>query len=216
MSLGSCSTLSTVLVLLSILTPCSTLSLNGVTQRVYPLESLKATLASWHTGDKDDKDDKDDKGDKGKSGIFCIGDMCVPKEEFHRNGTSTDAELFADLRKGRHNYKNKDLVDFEVVPEACEMPYPGNFSKLMLMPIVPMYHGSTALESVFMSSTDVTTLCSAGTWQCEPRLDFNGKQESIKKDLFFRYVQYWNMSKRVLFEKDLEEIFRKSSESMKS
>jgi len=80
-------------------------------------------------------------------------------------------------------------------------PEVSSTTKFMLMPIVPMYHGSTALESVFMSSSSLTTLCSAGTWQCEARLDFDGKQACIRKDLLSRMSKYWNMSKPVLFEK---------------
>ena len=32
---------------------------------------------------------------------------------------------------------------------------------------VNAYHGSTALESFFMSSSSVATLCSGNAWQCE-------------------------------------------------
>jgi len=88
---------------------------------------------------------------------------------------------------------------------ACPSTLPDQ-SKLMVMPIVPMYHGSTALESIFMSSPKITTLCSAGTWQCEARLDFDGIAHTICNldscvDLFSRYVNYWNMSQPILFEK---------------
>lgn len=41
--------------------------------------------------------------------------------------------------------------------------------RLWLTVGAPFYHGSTALEMLFMSSRRVSTICAAGTWQCEAR-----------------------------------------------
>ena len=53
-----------------------------------------------------------------------------------------------------------------VCQPACGESLPGD-ERLLLMNIVPWYHGSTALEAVEMSSAQSATLCSAMTHECE-------------------------------------------------
>jgi len=137
----------------------------------------------------------------------CIGDLCVPAaseyvadDEINLTASTQDLWAVSRTSLGSEAFLEPEIAeDLELKP-ACSR-FISSDNKLMLMPIVPMYHGSTALESVFMSSSKVTTLCSAKTWQCEARLDFNGRAECIRENLLPRYAEYWDMSKPVLFEK---------------
>ena len=47
---------------------------------------------------------------------------------------------------------------------ACPSAGP---SRVLLLPLVQAYQGSTALETVLMSSARIATLCAARVWQCE-------------------------------------------------
>jgi len=133
---------------------------------------------------------------------MCIGDLCVPRPNSYM---TFKAETQQMIQEGKQETLPMDVTSIvmQATPEAeagCQETVPDG-TKIMLMPIVPMYHGSTALEAIYMSSPKITTLCTAKTWQCEARLDFDGEPHCIQDDLLPRYATYWNMSKPVLFEK---------------
>jgi hypothetical protein len=65
-------------------------------------------------------------------------------------------------------------------------------ARLMLRLLADGHHGTTALEGLFMSSPEVATYCSAGTWQCE--YDFKGY-----KNLIPDYLQYWDVQKKLVW-----------------
>merc|ERR1719433_40657 len=89
--------------------------------------------------------------------LLCLdaGDMCIP-----RGHMASPRVLMTQL------WEPLKLSS----TQGCSSSLSGE-EKLMLMPIVPKYHGSTVLESVFMSSPSLATLCTAHTWQCEVFFD---------------------------------------------
>jgi len=140
-----------------------------------------------------------------------IGDLCVPQPNSYIPVQSwkflmTEEETDHMSLQSEENPLPTIIMEEAQVANAtkpqvgCQAKVPDG-TKLMLMPIVPMYHGSTALEAIYMSSPAITTLCTAKTWQCEARLDFDGEAHCIRDDLLPRYAKYWDMSKPVLFEK---------------
>lgn len=80
---------------------------------------------------------------------------------------------------------------------ACAQDVPAN-ERVLLVPHVPAYHASTALEQVLMSSPEMTTLCSAGTWQCEGKWIIN--HYGIE-NLLETYSRYWDLSKKIFIDK---------------
>lgn len=73
--------------------------------------------------------------------------------------------------------------------------------------------GSTALAQLLMSSTNVATLCKAGTWQCEPCNYMEGDKHFCvgtgSEDL--RHVmdtwsKYWDLSRPLLMKKSLFDV----------
>lgn len=82
---------------------------------------------------------------------------------------------------------------------------------MMLMPVVAQFHGSTALEGVFMSSPSISTMCSSNVWQCESHFIYENRHQNVKNatDLLETYSQYWNLDQKVYFDKgprDLKKI----------
>jgi len=81
--------------------------------------------------------------------------------------------------------------------------------------IVPYFHGSTALENVVASSTDLATLCTARTHECEGQWLIMGPDKGFEKapqapDRMFwsastvlqRLSPYWDLARPVLLYKD--------------
>eukprot|EP00927_Polykrikos_kofoidii_P015542 TRINITY_DN16925_c0_g2_i1.p1 TRINITY_DN16925_c0_g2~~TRINITY_DN16925_c0_g2_i1.p1 ORF type:complete len:1122 (+),score=194.85 TRINITY_DN16925_c0_g2_i1:124-3489(+) len=61
----------------------------------------------------------------------------------------------------------KDAVDLRRLERhrACDLTLPLN-RRILLLPLAAPYHGNLALEELLMSSGNVATLCSAGSFQC--------------------------------------------------
>lgn len=86
-----------------------------------------------------------------------------------------------------------------------------NSSRLLLVELIHAYHGSTAMECILMSSTEVTTLCKARTPQCEGQWLLN---RNVLENFLSRpngwdwnkaletFSQTWDLSRHVLLQKD--------------
>lgn len=75
--------------------------------------------------------------------------------------------------------------------------------RVLLQLLVEPHHGSTALQTLLMSSSQVSTLCSAGSWQCEGekiRYYPQSHKPNCKASLEF-LAPIWNLSKRVFMNK---------------
>jgi len=80
--------------------------------------------------------------------------------------------------------------------------------RTLLLSLVPAYHGSTALESVFMSSSNLATLCTADMWQCEgnkilaAEVGFSNNMSTWNfSTMLDVYSKYWDLDRPVLLEK---------------
>jgi hypothetical protein len=128
----------------------------------------------------------------------CLGDdVCLPFEK--------EALRKPDL----HSYLDNSVQSQSAVHPACEVEIPRD-SRLILLPIVPSYHGSTSLEAVLMSSESKTlsTLCSYGGYQCEGGfiMKDHGYRMNHQEDWSFSkmlklYSKVWNLSKPILLDK---------------
>jgi len=97
-------------------------------------------------------------------------------------------------------------------PASCGAAVPPD-SRALLFTLCPPYHGSTALEGVLMSSSNLATLCSSRRWQCEGReiMMKHGRSgepsEWDYEDMLAQYSEYWNLSRPVFLEKTPSQIF---------
>mmetsp|Transcript_132069 Transcript_132069/g.229621 ORF Transcript_132069/g.229621 Transcript_132069/m.229621 type:complete len:307 (-) Transcript_132069:127-1047(-) len=72
-------------------------------------------------------------------------------------------------------------------------------------------HGSTALEMLLMSSSNVATLCKGGTWQCEPcpidRELCAGTDHDVNvlRNATGTWADYWDLSRPLLMKKAMFE-----------
>jgi hypothetical protein len=122
---------------------------------------------------------------------FCLGDMC----------TAIDA-----LPHGKVFEETMDLRSQNAT--ADEEQTQEKHARTLLLSLSQPYHGSTALECVLMSSSNVATLCSARVWQCEGgsilRREGGCADETCRwnwdKSLGL-FSKYWNLSKPFLLEK---------------
>merc|ERR1719277_2045346 len=101
-----------------------------------------------------------DSGQQSDSATACIEDMCV-----HRRHPAAKTEENDEPPRIKSSFQQVSATPDD---RFCDESMPSN-ERLLVVPIVPAYHASTALEQLLMSSPQVTTLCSAGTWQCEGR-----------------------------------------------
>lgn len=127
-----------------------------------------------------------------------IGDMCVPnlkagfqvvKDKLDRKGHTVTERL--------ESRKHRDVVS------VCTPAVPDD-RRVLLLPVVPMYHSSTALEGVFMSSSKISTLCSSKVWECEGQWVLKEKfgiEQSMARNMLEVYANYWDLDKPVLLEK---------------
>lgn len=79
----------------------------------------------------------------------------------------------------------------------CES-YRSSASRLVLLPFVPPYHGSTALASVLMSSRNLGTLCTADSWHCDGGGIFPIGTVSKTNKWLERFSHHWDLKKKVL------------------
>jgi len=126
---------------------------------------------------------------------YCIEDMCSE-----------------DMRLGSLDEHNEELgVVREVSVEDLNLPLqPGcseqeTHSRALVSAVVQAYHGSTALEEVFMSSQQVATLCTCKSWQCEAySVDGLGTNDAWSWN-YNAYLETlggcWDLSKKVFFQK---------------
>uniref|UniRef100_A0A7S0B9C9 Uncharacterized protein n=1 Tax=Pyrodinium bahamense TaxID=73915 RepID=A0A7S0B9C9_9DINO len=75
-------------------------------------------------------------------------------------------------------------------------------TRVLLLPLVPSFHGSTALQAVLMSSRMVSTQCSARVWQYEgSRAMPKGSPMNNCTERLRVYSAFWDLSKPVLLDK---------------
>lgn len=82
-------------------------------------------------------------------------------------------------------------------------------TRLMLMDIVPKFHGSTSLAGVLMSSPHVTTLCSANVWECEGD-QIIGMDPAVPR--LWKFGEIWDLDKSVFLEKGPRRLEKTMSE----
>lgn len=86
---------------------------------------------------------------------------------------------------------------------------PGGGARELLVLSVPVYSGSTALEQLLMSSSNVTTLCRQGCWQCEARFTRGNSSAGCVKashnrtfaEALKQWSSVWDLTRPVLFNK---------------
>lgn len=153
----------------------------------------------------------------GTAELPCIGDLCVPARGPVRLSTST--------LQGLRNFATSPVasqsgqVDELDVAPVCRAGHSVHDERILLIPLVPAHHGSTALESVLMSSRNVSTLCSSNGWQCEGRAIMLDEQKSEDTALWYPtlvenytlgwnftlalelFSRYWDLDRPILLEK---------------
>lgn len=156
--------------------------------------------------------------DRGCSSGSCAGNgapVCIKKEQalVRNEGKGKGRRKRKGGRKNspfRKAWAHKlSLVENRIVAKHSEAPHNAQVSacekavpegkRLVLVPIVPAYHSSTALEQALMSSPKLATLCSAGTWQCEGqwiRSDLNQKKQRLEP-----YSMVWDLDRPVFIDK---------------
>jgi len=115
----------------------------------------------------------------------CIGIMCGRRAPVSLVEGKQEASVYTDNElRGRHPF--------------CA-PDHSSPSRLLLLPLVAHHHGSDALASVLMSSSEVSSLCSADTWQCDGLgLLVSENDTSPGNDWLRRFSRYWNLERHVL------------------
>lgn len=97
------------------------------------------------------------------------------------------------------------------VPGAACQARMGPHQRLFLMELVHAFEGSTALQSVLMSSPHLSTLCSYNSWQCEGQWILedavSNKTNGIvgqnwrTRNLLPTFSEVWDLDREVLFDK---------------
>jgi len=129
----------------------------------------------------------------------------VSERSIDTNGVSSEGEDRGtggmDRNGASHAGDSGSWVLNHVRP-ACAPDMPPN-RRLLLLPMVPQFHGSTALEGVFMSSPHVTTLCSSNVWQCEGHFIYAARNEELHDatDILKTYSKYWDLRQPVFLDK---------------
>jgi len=167
---------------------------------------------------------------------ICIGDLCTPDNKTRvSKAFLQQPTLYLErpnlysfgTKPGSHFQEMDDMfkeligsddaaIDKDDIEAVCSDPLKEE-DRIMLMPVVPQFHGSTALEGVFMSSPKVTTLCKADVWQCEAHFIYEAKGENLKDatDMLWEYSNLWNLSMPIFLDKgprDLKKIYWEHAE----
>lgn len=92
---------------------------------------------------------------------------------------------------------------------ACSTSAPRG-TRVLLVILVPPFHGSSALEGVLLSSPKVASLCSGRTWQCEGQTLLRHHDKPFYEprnwtghftEVLSVFSHYWNLSRPVLLDK---------------
>eukprot|EP00448_Togula_jolla_P017887 CAMPEP_0170585528 /NCGR_PEP_ID=MMETSP0224-20130122/9262_1 /TAXON_ID=285029 /ORGANISM="Togula jolla, Strain CCCM 725" /LENGTH=383 /DNA_ID=CAMNT_0010909019 /DNA_START=33 /DNA_END=1184 /DNA_ORIENTATION=+ len=122
--------------------------------------------------------------DQGRS----LGSSFLQNRLRHRTGLNVSNSL---------EHKDYAACKAEMDPEV----------RTFLRIVVQAGHGSTALESILMSSPKIATLCSSEMWQCEGHKLLESMGHGLATDeidthfMLSTYSQYWNLDRPVLLDK---------------
>jgi len=130
-----------------------------------------------------------------------MDDMPAGDQKSEKGGTEALAAERKDVRID---------FDYDVSDESPGSDFqlcranPPDGKRILISAVVEAFHGSTALEEVFMSSDKVTTPCSCGTWQCET-IWLKTAQGNVWTWNYTRVLGglsgCWDLEKKVFFEK---------------